>query len=140
MKVLFIEPCHVNFGGYFRAYNICFHLSKNNVHVDLLCASEKKFQFGIRKTKINQHFTRYELPRFYFHFFLNGRILRGIIALFFGLSKNYDIIHAAVPIQLESNIPAFFLKLFGKKVVMDWDDHWESSTIYGEYRLMKKYV
>jgi glycosyltransferase involved in cell wall biosynthesis len=140
MKVLFIEPCHVNFGGYFRARNICTYLSKNKIQVDLLVASGKKFSLTIIKTQINPYFTQYELPRYYFHFFLNGRILRGIIALAFGLFRKYDIIHACVPVQLESNIPAFFLKLLGKKVVMDWDDYWEGSSIYGEYPIMKKYV
>lgn len=140
MKILFIEPCHVNFSGYFRAFNICNYLSRKGLKVDLLSASGSKFYFSIKKKKINENFTRYELPRFYFHFFVNGRILRGVIALIFGIVKKYDIIHACVPVQLESNIPAFFLKLIGKKVVMDWDDYWSGSTIYGEYFLMKRYV
>lgn len=140
MKILFIEPCHVNFGGYFRAFNICLNLSKKKIKVDLLCAAEAQYQYGIKKTIINKYFTQYELPKFYYHFFLNGRILRGVLGIWFGLTGNYDIIHAAVPVQLESNIPAFFLKLFGKKVVMDWDDYWEGSSIYGGYKIMKDYV
>jgi len=140
MKVLFIEPCHVNFGGYFRAFNICSNLAKKNIKVDLLVASGNKFCLWPKKTKLNGDLTQYELPRFNIHFFINGRILRGVIGLLFGLFGKYDIIHVCVPVQLESNIPAFFLKLIGKKVVMDWDDYWEKSTIYGEYRIMKKYV
>lgn len=140
MKVLFIEPCYIGFGGYFRAINICSHLSKKGVKVDLLVASQKKFSFSVKKTRLNGNLTQYELPRFDIHFFINGRIFRALIALFFGAFFKYDIIHACVPVQLESNIPAFFLKLFGKNVVMDWDDYWEASTIYGEYRFMKKYV
>ena len=126
MKVLFIEPCHVNFGGYYRARNICTYLSQNKVHVDLLIASGKNYSFKITKKQINPYFTQYELPRYYFHFFINGRILRGFIALAFGLFRTYDIIHACVPVQLESNIPAFFLKLFGKKVIMGWYRDWET--------------
>ncbi len=140
MKILFIEPCHVGFGGYFRAFNICSNLSKKGVKVDMICAAGKKFQYSIKKTSYGNNFNRYELPRFYFHFFLNGRLLRAFLGLYFGLTGRYDIIHAAVPVQLESNIPAFFLKLLGKKVVMDWDDYWEGSTIYGEYKIMKLYV
>jgi len=140
MKVLFIEPCHVGFGGYFRAINICMALSSKNVKVDLLVASKIKFSFAIKQTDINSNLRMFELPRFYFHFFINGRILRGIIGLFFGLLGKYDIVHACVPVQLESNIPAFFLKLFNKKVIIDWDDYWEGSKIYGEYKIMKKYV
>lgn len=139
MRILFIEPCHVGFGGYFRAINICTALSEKKIKVDMLVASEKKFSFG-KKTKVNKYLTQYELPRFYLHFFVNGRILRGLVATFFGLFGRYDIVHACVPVQLESNIPASILKLLGKKVVMDWDDYWEVSTIYGEYKIMKKYV
>lgn len=140
MKVLFIEPCFVDFGGYFRAINICTNLSKRGVEIDLLVSSKKEFSFFIKKTKINEYLTQYELPRYNIHFFFNGRILRGVIAFLFGLFGRYNVIHACVPVQLESNIPATLLKLFGKKVVMDWDDYWEGSTIYGEYPIMKKYV
>lgn len=140
MKVLFIEPCFVDFGGYFRAINICSNLSKKGITVHLLVASKKEFSFRIKKTKINEYLTQYELPRYNIHFFFNGRLLRGGIAFLFGLFGRYDIIHACVPVQLESNIPAVLLKLLGKKVVMDWDDYWEGSTIYGEYPIMKRYV
>jgi len=139
-RILFIEPCFVDFGGYFRAINICMALSKKNIKIDLLVGSKKEFQWTIKKTKLNENLTQYELPRFNFHFFFNGRILRGLIALLFGLFRKYDITHACVPVQLESNIPAFFLKLFRKKLIMDWDDYWEGSIIYGEYRIMKAYV
>lgn len=140
MKILFIEPCFVDFGGYFRAINICTSLSRKGQKVDLLVASKERFSFRIRKKQINENLTQYELPRYNVHFFLNGRILRGFIGFCFGLFGKYDIIHACVPVQLESNVPAFFLKLLGKRVIMDWDDYWEGSTIYGEYPLMKKYV
>lgn len=140
MRVLFIEPCFVDFGGYFRAINICSNLSKKGIKVDLLVSSKKDFSFIVKKIKINDNLTQYELPRWNFHFFFNGRIVRGVIAFLFGLFGRYNIIHACVPVQLESNIPAFFLKILGKKVVMDWDDYWEGSSIYGEYPFMKKYV
>lgn len=125
MKVLFIEPCYVGFGGYFRALNICKGLSRNKVKVDLLVSSNKKFSFKINRKKINNNLTVYELPRIYLNFYINGRILRGVIATLFGLFKHYDIIHAAMPMQFESNIPAFILKLLGKKIVIDWDEIFE---------------
>jgi len=138
MKVLFIEPCFKNFGGYFRSINICKSLSKNNIKVTLLLSSDKKFQLSIKKTIINKNLIQYELPRLWVNFYINGRILRGIIATFFGLFQSYDVIHAAVPTQLESNIPAILLKLFGKKIVIDWDDLWDSNSITDKY--LKKYI
>jgi len=122
MKILFIEPCFKNFGGYFRSINICRSLAKKNIKVTLLISSDQKFSPIIKKTIINRNLTQYELPRWEINFYLNGRILRGLIAAVWGLIGRFDIIHAAVPAQLESNIPALILRLSGKKVVFDWDD------------------
>lgn len=127
MKILFIEPCHVGFGGYFRALNISKGLSRNGIKVDLLVTTNKKFSLKIEKKIINKNLIVFELPRIYLHFFINGRILRGFIATFFGISKQYDIIHAAMPMQFESNIPALILKLLGKKIVIDWDEIFEDT-------------
>lgn len=127
MKILFIEPCHVNFGGYFRALNISKGLSKNGVKVDLLVTTNQKFSLKIKKEIINKNLTLYKLPRIYLHFYINGRILRGLIATLFGIINHYDIIHAAMPMQFESNIPALVLKILGKKVVIDWDEIFEDT-------------
>jgi len=140
MKVLVIEPCFVNFGGHNRSRPMCEALSRKNVQVDLLVSSRKNFYLSIKKTKINENFCQYELPRINFHHFFNGRILRGIIALWFGIFGEYDIIFARVPTQLESNVPAFFLKLMGRKVVIDWDDYWMGTPIFNGHNLIKKYI
>lgn len=140
MKVLVIEPCYVNFGGYFRSFNICLSLSNKKVSADLLVSSDKKFQLFIKKTKINENFYQYELPRICIHPLFNGRLLRAFIALSMGIFKNYDVIHACVPTQLEANIPAFFLKLMRKKVVIDWDDYWLGTPIFDGHNLIKKYI
>jgi hypothetical protein len=129
VRILFIEPCFIHFGGYHRAINICNALASHKVKVDLLITSDKKFYPWIGKKKVNNYLTIYELPRITLNFYITGRILRGFIATIFGLTKPYDIIHAAMPSQFESNIPAFFLKLIGKKVVMDWDDICEESFV-----------
>lgn len=138
MKILFIEPCFVGFGGYFRALNICKGLSQNGVKVDLLVTSKSKFSLAIKKSKINKNLILYELPRVYINFYINGRILRGIIATFFGLSKKYDIIHAAMPMQFESNIPAIILKLLGKNIVIDWDEIFE--VTFNPNYFVNKYI
>lgn len=138
MKILFIEPCFVGFGGYFRALNICKGLSQNGVKVDLLVTSKSKFSLAIKKSKINKNLILYELPRVYINFYINGRIFRGIIATFFGLSKKYDIIHAAMPMQFESNIPAIILKLLGKNIVIDWDEIFE--VTFNPNYFVNKYI
>jgi glycosyltransferase involved in cell wall biosynthesis len=140
MKVLVIEPCFVHFGGHNRSRPMCASLSRKNIKVDLLVSSNSNFRLLIRRKKINENFRQYELPRINIHPFLNGRILRGMIALWFGIFGRYDIIFARVPTQLESNIPAFFLRLLGKKVVLDWDDYWMGSPIFNGHNLIKKYI
>lgn len=127
MKVLFIEPCFINFGGYYRALNICKGLARNGIKVDLLVTSNHNFFSKISKKNIEPNLTLYQMPRFTLNFYINGRIFRGIISTFFGLFGKYDIIHAAMPMQFESNIPAIILKLLGKKIVMDWDEIFEDT-------------
>ena len=139
MKLLFIEPCYFNFGGYFRAINICTALSRKGFQIDLLLPSNKKFFLKIKKTIINKNLTMYELPRFYLHFFIQGRILRGIIATLFGIFKKYDIIHAAMPVEFESNIPSLILPIFGKKIVMDWDDRFEDG-VFSKNKILHFYI
>lgn len=139
MRILFIEPCYFNFGGYFRAINICTALSKKGFQIDLLLPSDKKIFLKIKKTIINKNLVTYELPRFYINFFVQGRILRGIIATLFGIFKKYDIVHAAMPVEFESNIPASILSLFGKKIVMDWDDRFEDG-VFSKNKLLHIYI
>jgi len=139
MKILFIEPCYKNFGGYFRAINIAKSMSLKNIKIDLLIPSNKRLFLSIKKEKINKNLTLYELPRFYINFFFQGRLLRGFIGLFFSLLGKYDLIHAFMPIEFESNIPAFFLKLLGKKVIMDWDDMFENGQFKNNF-LIHSYI
>jgi len=140
MKVLVIEPCFVNFGGYNRSRPMCEAMSRKDVKVDLLVSHRRDFVLSIRKKRINENFCQYELPRINFIPYFNGRISRGLIALLFGIFGRYDIIFARVPTQVESNMPAFFLKLLGKKVVIDWDDYWMGTPIFDGYDWIKKYV
>lgn len=130
----------MNFGGHNRSFPICLALSRKNVQVDLLVSSNSNFRPSIRRKKINEKFYQYELPRINLIPYLNGRIMRGLIALWAGIFGKYDVIFARVPAQLESNIPAFFLKLLGKKVVLDWDDYWMGSPIFNGHNLIKKYL
>lgn len=142
MKILLIEPCYVNSGGYFRAKNIGESLAKKGIKVDMLVSSPKNFELRIRKKRISDNFFQYELPRINLNPRINftGRIFRGIIGLVFGLFKRYDIYHVFVPSQFEANIPGFFLKLIGKKVVMDWDDYFSGSPLFIKESFTKKYV
>jgi hypothetical protein len=140
MKVLFIEPCYVGFGGYFRAENICRALGKKGINVTLLVSSNEKLNLRITRKELEENVVQYELPRIDLHFFFNGRILRGLIGLLFGIFNRYDIIHVCVPVQIESMLPGVILKLLKKKIVLDWDDYWEGSTIYGEIKILKRYV
>ncbi len=140
LKILFVEPCPVNFGGYFRALNICQGLCHLGHKIDLLVASNKKFSFKIEKHNPSAGLTVYVLPRFYFHNLIQGRLLRATITIMFSLLRQYHIYHLAMPSAPESNIPALFLKLIGKKnIVIDWDDIYELG-VFQNWTLHLKYI
>ena len=140
MKVLFLEPCPKNFGGYYRAKNICDNLSKLHHQVDLLTTSDQRFSLRVKKTKINNNFYLYELPRIYFNNFIQGRLLRAFISIIFSITHHYDIYHIGMVVEPETNIPALFLKLIGKKnIIIDWDDTYEDGVFKNNY-LLHKYI
>jgi glycosyltransferase involved in cell wall biosynthesis len=143
MKILLIEPCYENYGGYFRAFGIAKALSLKGAEVDLLLPSYKKFSLKIKRKKINENLTQYNLPHIYINFFITGRVLRGIIGCFFILFKKYDLIHIFVLVQFESNIPFLFAKLLRRKIVIDWDDYWTDAhqlvPLYDNW-LIKEYL
>jgi hypothetical protein len=142
MRILFIEPCYVNTGGYWRAFNNAKSLSERGFIVDLLMSSNKKFQLCIKKRKINNNFQIFELPRIDLNPYMNftGRVLRGFIGFIMSFRKKYDIVHVCNPTQFESNIPGVILKLLGKRVVMGWDDFFGGSPLFDNLRFTKKYV
>lgn len=129
IKILYIEPCPLNFGGYYRSIEICQALSRSNIKVDLLISSDKKISPLISKITINKNLSIYILPRYYLSAYISGHILRGVIATLFGLFGDYDIVQASSPVQPESNIPLTILKLFGKKIVVSWEDIWTDGVI-----------
>lgn len=130
MKILFVQPCYENFGGYFRAIGLAKALAKKGVKVDLLCSSKLPFSFKVRRKVLAKNLIRYELPRWEINFFLNGRIARGLISCFFVGTKKYDLIHTFSTIQVESVLPFLTAKLLNKKVVFDWDDYWQDSPLF----------
>lgn len=141
MKVLFIEPCFENFGGYFRAIGLTKALAKRKIKVDLLCPSKDSFSFLIEKKKLKRNVIRYELPRWEINFFVNGRFIRGIIASLFIIFGDYDVVHTFASIQIEAVIPFFVAKILRKKVIFDWDDYWQDSPLfYRSNSLIKKYL
>lgn len=122
-RILIIEACYENFGSYFRAIGLSQALSSHKIHVDMVFPSSQKYAFFIKIKKENHYLQLIKLPRINCGLFLNLRVLRGIISTIIGLFGSYDIIQATAPSQPESIIPAVLLKLFGKKVVIDWDDY-----------------
>ncbi len=141
MKILFIEPCFENFGGYFRAVGLAKALAKKRIKVDLLCPSKDRFFFLIKKKRLKRNLVRYELPRWEINLFVNGRFIRGIIASLFIIFGDYDVVHTFASIQIEAVIPFFVAKILRKKVIFDWDDYWQDSPLfYRSNNFIKKYL
>jgi glycosyltransferase involved in cell wall biosynthesis len=125
-RVLLIEPCFENYGGYYRASGIARALALSGYQVDLLISSRTRFTLKIEKQVVNARLTIYKLPRLQFNAWFTGRFLRAFVAMGFFLFRRYDIIHLFAIVQFESLIPFLFLRLCmpWKKVILDWDDYW----------------
>lgn len=128
-RILFIEPCYTDYGGYIRAIGLARALAKKGFKIDLLVSSPRKFDYKITKSNINENIVQYELPRFQLNHFMTGRLIRGIIGCFFVLFKRYYIIYSFALVQFESNIPFLLARLLGKKTIVDWDDYWTDAHI-----------
>lgn len=139
MKVLLVQPCFTNFGGYFRSIGIAKALAKKNNQVDLLISS-KENSLLIKRNRESKNLFVYELPRINLHQFVNGKILRGILACLFILFKNYDIIHLFESNQFETNLPLVFSKILKKKVILDIDEEWLDSDLLKMNKLMATYI
>lgn len=141
MKILFVEPCYENFGGYFRAVGLAKALANRKIQVDLLCPSKDRFFFLIKRKTLRKNLVRHELPRWEINFLVNGRLVRGIITSLFVVFGDYDIIHTFASIQIEAVIPFFVAKVLRKKVIFDWDDYWQDSPLFHRSnKLIKKYL
>jgi glycosyltransferase involved in cell wall biosynthesis len=125
LKILLIQPCFENFGGYFRSIGLAKALAKKGHRVDLLISS-KENSLMIKKKREKRNLDVYELPRLKIHYLLNGKILRGILACFFIVLGRYDVIHIFEAIQPETNLPLIFCKIIRKKVILDIDEEWSN--------------
>lgn len=141
MKILFIQPCYENFGGYFRTIGLAKALGNKGIKVDLLCPTRSRFYFFWKKKDFEKNLRRWELPRWEIGFFINGRLVRGIISSLMVLFGQHDLIHAFGSTQLETVIPFFVAKLLKKKTLFDWDDYWQDSPFFHKTKpLLKRYI
>lgn len=125
MKILFLNHNQERFGTYFRCYNLASAISMQGILVTLICASGHNWDFLIRKRKINENFYLITLPRFKYHKYFTGQLIRLILTIPFVLFSHYDILHAFTVAQPQIGIPALISKwIRRKKLIVDWDDLW----------------
>jgi len=109
-------------------------------YVDLLI-SHKQNDLTIKKIKENKYLQTILLPRLNLHPYVNGKILRGLIACLYILIGNYDVIHVFESVQFESNLPLILCMILNKKVVLDIDEEWQASLPYIKSKgLIHKYI
>lgn len=140
MKILLIQSCYENFGGYYRSMSIARSLVKNGHNIDFLISS-KKNSLVIKKNSEIDNLTIFKLPRLNISQFINGRVLRGILASLLIILKRYNIIHIFESVQFETNIPLVLCRILRKKVVLDIGDEWlDSPTYHNSNSLIKSYI
>jgi len=144
MRILLLEICFENFGGYFRAYNIALELSKKGHFVKLVVP--RKNGLIINKKRINDHFLIIETTRCRIHTFFEFRFIRVLYNTCCVLFEKYDFIYGFVPVQPDTYIPLLIGKLLRKKVILDWDDFWQDPSIANAFlsglpaKLLQKYL
>jgi hypothetical protein len=132
-RVLLVEPCYENYGGYFRAFGMARGLAHAGYQVTLLISNRRRFALRLERTAPAPGITLVKLPRTQFNPWLTGRVLRAFVALAYCLFGRYDLIHVFTIVQVESLLPFLFLRLLlpWKRVVVDWDDYWSYVHLCG---------
>jgi len=124
-KILILNHNNENYGTYFRCFFIGKYLGRLGYKITMLCASGKNFDLSLRRKKIEANFTIYTLPRIKYHKYFTGQMfLRFPFYLIFSLFGSYDIIYAFTVAQPQIGLSTLAAKLFGKTVLVDWDDLW----------------
>lgn len=126
MKILFLNHNYENFGTFYRCYYLAKYLARSGHLVDLVCASKRKVDLGIRQKVIASGFRIITLPRLRIHEYHTGHFLRALINSGIVMWKNYDVLHSFAVAQPATAIPTVVAKLFkSKPIIIDWDDAWE---------------
>jgi len=126
MKILFLNHNQEGLGTYWRCFFFAKYLSRRGCQIIMICASGKKFDFLVRRKKINKNFTIITLPRLCYHKYFTGQIIfRLPLNCIFVLFLDYDLIYAFTVAQPQIAIPAILGKfLKRKRLIIDWDDLW----------------
>ncbi|MEE8484911.1 MAG: hypothetical protein V3S46_09965, partial [Nitrospinota bacterium] len=124
-KILYINHNFKGEGTYLRCYNIASELVKKGYEIDIICASDKKFDFAIRTETVKPGLRLITLPRLTGSALYLGYLIRSILALPWVFFKRYDIIHSFAVAIPSTSIPVIVAgKFTRKKILIDWDDAW----------------
>lgn len=124
-NILILNHNQEGFGTYWRCKNIGIQLARRGYDVSMICASGANCDFRIRRKPISERFTIFTLPRFKYHKYFSGQILRMFITAFIVLFARYDICYAFTVAQPQIGFPAWISKKLRRKpLIVDWDDLW----------------
>lgn len=125
LSILFLNHNYENFGTFYRCFFLARSLARIGHHVDLVCASRKRFDLRIRNKMIEERFKIITLPRIRLHQYHTGHSLRALINSGIVLVKDYDILQSFAVAQPATAIPTVVARyLTNKPIVVDWDDAW----------------
>lgn len=135
-KILMIQPCYENFGGFFRTFAMARSLARLNNNVTMLISSKKNSCVS-KKSTFEKSLIQIELPRGVLG--MNGRFIRAFLGCWHILTNSYDYIICCGITQPESSIPLVFARLIGKRVILDRDELWQANFSQSHW-IMRKYV
>ncbi len=125
LRILFLNHNYEKFGTFYRCFFLARSLARIGHHVDLVCASRKRFDLLIRNKMIEDRFRIITLPRIRLQQYHTGHSLRALINSGIVLLKNYDILQSFAVAQPATAVPTVVARyLTNKPIVVDWDDAW----------------
>ncbi|MFQ5710333.1 MAG: glycosyltransferase family 4 protein [Candidatus Geothermarchaeales archaeon] len=139
MRILLLNHNPINYGTYYRCFNLGRQLSYLDHNVTLICASEKDFDLHISNRRVNGNFDIFTLPRVRYHRYYTGQGFRAILGSLYSLFLKYDVIHSFAVAQPPTGVPTLISKAFRKgSVICDWDDLWSGGFAEYHNQIVKK--
>lgn len=127
LRLLFIEPCPRDFGGYFRAISLARAIAKLGHQVKVVVPART---WGPLRThsEVGEgvHLVEHaEISRWPF-----GKIVRIPLVAAEVLASKADLVHVFCSVHPENLVGLLLACALKKKVLVDWDDFWQDSPAF----------
>lgn len=122
-RAIFFTKSKLNWGSYWRGWNIGLNLSARNVDFTLVCPHEYPNRRIIVRD-IKESFRVVSLPRVSTRTMYTGMVLRAGLGPLIWNPRDVDVVHSCAPAFPETWLPVCEARIRKVPVVVDFDDWW----------------